>query len=141
MNNGILYNNPRDLTPNQSIYLDDYCKKSKDFPDEFKEIPDFHYVYEWSDGGFIDYTVQDNSGFNYKGEIIKDKAFYIWSLFSKKDTAKKFKEIIEMAKEHKCNIIRFSTLRNQKAWVKNLKKVGIKIVPEQTIFKCEIEEI
>ena len=138
---GMLYSNPRELTPNQAIYVDDYCKKSKDFPEEFSEIPDFHYVYEWEDGGFVDYTVHDNSGFDYKGENVKDKSFYIWSLFSKKDTNKKFNQIVKMAKkQYNCDVIRFSTLRNQDAWIKNLEKAGIKVIPEQTIFKCELKE-
>ena len=138
---GNLYSNPRELTPNQAMYVDDYCKKSKDFPKEFREIPDFHYVYEWEDGGFVDYTVQDNSGFDYKGDAIKDKSFYIWSLFSIKDTKKKFMQVLNMAKnQYNCDVIRFSTLRNQGAWIKNLEKAGIKVVPEQTIFKCKLKE-
>ena len=136
---GTFYNNPRELTPNQVMYADDYCKKSKDFPKEFNELPDFHCVYEWEDGGFVDYTIYDTSGFNYKGEYIKDKAFYVWSFFSTKDTDSKFKKIVDMAKnQYNCDVIRFSTLRNQDAWIKNLKKSGINIVPEQTIFKYEL---
>ena len=135
------YTNPRELTPNQSIYVDDYCKKSKDFPEEFKSIPDFHYVYEWEDGSFIDYTIQDNSGINYEGKYVEDKSFYIWSLYSKRNTGAKYKQIVDIAKdEYNCNNIRFSTLRNQDAWIKNLKRAGIEIIPEQTIFKCELKE-
>ena len=138
---GTFYENPRDLTPNQALYLDDYCKKSKDFPEEFKDIPDFHYVYEWKDGGFIDYTIEDNSGFDYKGDYINDKCFYIWCLFSKENAINRYKEIVKIAKEdYKCNNIRFSTLRNQDVWIKRLKKAGIKLVIEQTIFKCNLEE-
>jgi len=142
INLGKFYNNPRELTPNQIKYINDYCKKSKDYPEEFKEIPEFHYVYEWDDGAFVDYTVEDYSGVNYKGENIKDKSFYIWALFSRKDTVRKFNAIVDIAKnEYGCNAIRFSTLRNQKAWIKNLKKAGIKVTPEQTIFKCDLKEI
>jgi hypothetical protein len=139
---GMFYNNPRDLTPNQVIYLEDYCKKSKDFPEEFKTIPEHHYVYEWDDGGFIDYTIEDDSGIDYKGQHVEDKCFYIWCLFSKKNTLKKYKHIVKIAKEnYKCNNIRFSTFRKKDAWIKRLEQAGIKIEEEQTIFKCNLEDI
>ena len=139
---GNFYTNPRELTPNQAKYIDEYCKKSKDFPEEFESIPDFHYVYEWEDGGFVDYVIEDMSGTNYQGKYVEDKSFYIWCLYSNKGTIKKYKEIAKMAKEiYKCNVIRFSTFRNQKAWIKRLKKAGINLVPEQTVFKCELKEI
>jgi hypothetical protein len=138
---GMFYNNPRDLTPNQVIYLEDYCKKSKDYPEEFKSIPEHHYVYEWSDGGFIDYTIEDNSGVDYKGEYIKDKSFYIWCLYSKKNTLQRCKDIVRIAKkDYECNNIRFSTFRKKDAWIRRLSQAGIKIEEEQTIFKCNLED-
>tara|TARA_Y100000593_G_C4249504_1_gene306404 strand:+ start:279 stop:698 length:420 start_codon:yes stop_codon:yes gene_type:complete len=134
------YTNPRELTPNQVIYLEDYCKKSKDFPEEFKSVPEEHYVYEWEDGSFLDFTIQDNSGFDYKGDYIEDKCFYIWCLFSKKNSVKKYKKIEKLAKEkYKCNNIRFSTFRKKDAWIKLIEKVGGKLEEEQIVFKLSLK--
>jgi len=135
---GKIYKNPKDLTPLQYKYADEYMLKSGDSWEEFKSTPKEHTVFEWEDG-WVDYTTTKEVLFDFEGKRIKKDIFWIYTIFSKGNTLKKFRDIQKVARDkYKCDVVRFSTLRSKGAWERELRIFKPKAI--QTVFEMEIEK-
>ncbi len=118
-----IHKNPKDLTPNQTKWLDRYLEKSGDTEDLLEPPNEYHEVYEWSDG-WIDFTADEES-------------FWIWSIYSNKpDTnlgmVEAFKIAVDIAKEKRCEYIDWDSRRPLNAWKRLTKNIGkIEVVTRQ----------
>ena len=55
--------------------------------------------------------------FDLKGKRQYKRIFWIYSLFAKSNSIKRFKDIEAVARDkYDCHVVRFQTLRNDKAW-------------------------
>ena len=134
---GKLYDNPQELTPVQYKYAEEYMKKSGDSWEEYKDIPvENHFVFEWDDG-WVDYRIYDEVLFDLKGKRQYKRIFWIYSLFAKSNSIKRFKDIEAVARDkYDCHVVRFQTLRNDKAWERALKIFKPKVI--QSVFEMEV---
>ena len=100
-------------------------RKSGDSWEEFKDPPECdHTVFEWEDG-WVDYRIYDEVLFDYDGKRQYKRIFWIYSLFSLTDNMK-----------YNCHVVRFQTLRNNKAWKRALKTFKPKVI--QSVLEMEV---
>jgi len=81
---------------------DRYCQKSGDTKKEFLE-PNYKTFVREHEDFWCEYSIE--------GDI-----FWIWTTYSKKDTIKRWTEIIQLAKDYGCKKIQFTTKRDPKLW-------------------------
>lgn len=93
------------LTKQQSLYIDEYLKKSKDDICDFMTKRDSK-VLDVPGVGWVEYQIVDN-------------IFWIWTAFAKTEhsiTKLVWNRIIKKAKKFNCDKIQFITNRNPKAF-------------------------